>query len=148
MLTPNHAPESEQIQRGSRTLYLKRYGTPVILRKGEGNNKFIINQLLTHEERNGTLKGLIYEWERTGATRNDTTYILSALPDHVDDPTLEEPLQSLEELIISEARLSNYPAREKQEPQSATGPSAPGSSVSSLMGLLRGGGSAEAKPEL
>jgi hypothetical protein len=126
----------EQIQRGVRTLNLWPLKGPAILRKGEGNNKYIINQLLTHEDRHGTLCDRIYEWERAGTGRNDTTYTLSAMSDIAARPQVN--VQSLEEIIIKELPTSDFPRRQKeQQATAAAGGAGPqGGGLSALMGLL------------
>jgi len=153
VLTPIPIEGAEKVARGARTLNVWKLGEPAILRKGEGNNKYIVQQLLSHSERYGTLCDRIYEWERTGVSRNDTTYMLSPLPDVAAKPQVDVPV-SLEDVIMKEQRLSPYPVRQRpaQQPQPLAsvlgvpiqGPQVqpmqpqPGSSVSRLMDLLRG----------
>jgi len=154
ILTATSIEGAEKIVRGARTLNVWKLNEPAILRKGEGNNKYIVQQLLSHSERYGSLCGRIFEWERTGGTRQDTTYMLSPLPDLVAKPEVALPL-SLEEIISKEMALSPFPVRQRQQqvPTSlasilGTGAAAqvlapkpiaePGSSVSRLMDLLKG----------
>lgn len=130
------ATEMQTVVRGRRTLYAWELNTPVILRKGEGQHKYLVNQLLTHDERFGTLCDRAYEWERTGATRNDTSYLLSPFTELAGKPDLGDiKLQSLEEIITSGVRLIQFPSRgekrvEGAEPQVGN--------ITSLMQLLHG----------
>lgn len=149
ILTPLQIEGAEKVTRGARTLNVWKLAQPALLRKGEGNNKYIVQQLLSLSERYGTLCDRIYEWERTGATRNDTTYMLSALPDLATKPTVSLPF-SLEEVVGKEMQLSPFPERQQQQQgtsgSSLTAVQTPGSkpiaeagtSVSRLMDLLKG----------
>ena len=138
ILTPNDVPNAQQIQRGARTLNLMKCDTAAILRKGEGNNKYLINQLLTNGERYGTLCDRIYEWERTGTGMKDTSYLLAPLPDLAERPKVDN-LESLEEIISKEKSLAAYPSRQRaQTSASARGTPIIGDRTSQLMQLLKG----------
>lgn len=145
ILTPNpipNIPNPKQVLRGTRTLNVWELGQSAVLRKGEGNNKYIVQQLLSHTERYNTLCDRIYELERTGSTRNDTTYMLAPLPDLVPKPEVGS-LQSLEEIVVKELALSPVPLRQQPKPKD----SAPaGDRTSQLMSLLQG--MTGRKPEL
>ena len=140
ILTPQIIQGADTVVRGVRTLYVQKLGEIAILRKGEGNNKYLIQQLLTNGERYGTLRDRVYEWERTGSTRNDTTYMLTPTPDLSAPPDAKVP--SLEEIISKEMNLKNYPARASKggqptgDKKDAVKPNTPSSQ---LLSLLQGG---------
>ena len=97
------------ITRGSRQMFEWDINEPAILRKGEGNQRYIVQQLIQAQERYGSLKGRTFEWLRTGATRNDTTYMLQGV-DAADVPDVEIPLD-LESIITKELPLRRFPSR-------------------------------------
>ena len=97
------------VTRGSRQMFEWEVNEPAILRKGEGNQRYLVQQLIQSQERYGSLLGRKFEWLRTGATRNDTTYMLQSV-DAEATPSTEIPI-SLEDIVTKELPTRRFPAR-------------------------------------
>lgn len=105
----DNLPPLEKKQHGVSEKYWWEINSPAILRKGEGNQRYIVNQLMRLRERYGTFLDRRYEWDRSGSKRDDTTYQLTALdPDPM--PEINVP-NTLEEVITQDMSLSAFPAR-------------------------------------
>ena len=137
----------QQVQMGTRTVSYWNLEAPALLKRGEGNNRTVIQQLIRAWTKYGTLLERKFEWARTGTTRNDTTYFLDAgdVEEFQAPADKVSELPPLDKIILENMPLKAFPDRkgggESNDSGNASTTSG-GDSNSKLLGML-GGASGE-----